>query len=158
MEPFEKKFALALTTLLSFLTGCSTVSKLESGCSLRGDNVNPWYWPARFLAKLLGGLGRRAPLVTGDGACLAIGLIGMGPDISTFVMRPLLLLEEGSSADGLVDLDPHSWLTGQKSRRGKRVWPDGEELLELLELLGGCVKSGLPRVLQEMKKPAREKK
>ena len=43
VEPFEKKFALALTTLLSFLTGCSTVSKLESGCSLRGDNVNPWY-------------------------------------------------------------------------------------------------------------------
>lgn len=112
----------------------STLSKLESS-SVSGDSVKPAYWPTRFDARSDAG----APDATTD-AGAPLRCSGTGREISIAFRPPAPPEPRECDDDDLLC----SHVIGQKMvRRGDDV----DDVVELLELLGGCAKSGLPRVL-----------
>jgi hypothetical protein len=129
----------------------SALSKLESTGADKGDKVHPLYWPIKLVVSEddAGAAG-----ATFDPfRCRPLNLVGRkgkGRDIST-LFRALPLLLEAAEAGRDEDLF-HSQVTGRQNG-GRWCWMlcDGDDVVELFEL-GGCVKSGLPRVLREREK------
>lgn len=165
--PLEKKLARAATTpAVLFVSSLETIgagwtwvsaesalsklSKLESTFSVSGERVTPWYWPTRLWAKEVDG-GREAETVTAGGfeplpmPPSLFGRIGIGREIST--LTPLLRAAGSSEGTRLLEFLLFHQLMGQNNRPRNGIRRDGEEVVELLELLGGWVKSGLQRVL-----------